>query len=101
MQVMNDESFTIMIVSLILETGFISPLVKAIHNPSRRFLAYKRRTILHLRNDEELRILACIHGLENAQAILDLILLSNPTHQCPINLVVLHLIKLVGRFLHF
>ncbi|XP_038900896.1 cation/H(+) antiporter 15-like isoform X2 [Benincasa hispida] len=95
--VMNDESFTIMIVSLILETGFISPLVKAIYNPSRKFLACKRRTILHLRNDEELRILACIHGLENAQAILDLILVSNPTHQSPINLIVLHLIKLVGR----
>lgn len=97
MQVMNDESFTIMIVSLILETGFISPLIKAIYNPSRKFLAYKRRTILHLRDDEELRILACIHGLENAQAILDLLLVSNPTHQSHINLIVLHHIKLAGR----
>ncbi|KAA0059947.1 cation/H(+) antiporter 15-like isoform X1 [Cucumis melo var. makuwa] len=95
--VMNDESFTIMIVSLILETGFISPLIKAIYNPSRKFLAYKRRTILHLRDDEELRILACIHGLENAQAILDLLLVSNPTHQSHINLIVLHHIKLAGR----
>lgn len=81
-----------------LPLWFISPLIKAIYNPSRRFLAYKRRTILHLRNDEELRILACIHGLENAQAILDLLLVSNPTHQSHINLIVLHHIKLAGRF---
>lgn len=97
MQVMNDEILTIMIASVVLETGFISPLVKALYNPSSRFLAYKRRTILHLRNDEELRILACIHGLENAKAVLDLLLVSNPTHQSPINLIVLHLIKLAGR----
>lgn len=97
MQVMNDECFTIMILSVVLETGFISPLIKAIYKPSSRFVAYKRRTFLHHRNDEELRILACIHGLENAPPILDLLLASNPTRHSPINLVVLHLSKLAGR----
>jgi hypothetical protein len=95
-QVINEECFAIMIISVVIVTGVISPLVKVLYDPSRRFLAYKRRTILHHRRNEELRILACIHTQDNAQAILNLLCASNPTKESPINLVALHLVKLVG-----
>jgi hypothetical protein len=96
-QVITEECFAIMIISVVIVTGVISPLVKALYDPSRRFLAYKRRTILHQRRNEELRILACIHTQDNARAILNLLSASNPTKESPINLVALHLVKLVGR----
>ncbi|WOG87422.1 hypothetical protein DCAR_0206647 [Daucus carota subsp. sativus] len=84
------EPYTIMVISVVVITGVISPIVKFLYDPSRRYLAYRRRTILHLRRNEELRVLTCLHSPENVQA-------SNPTKESPINLVVLHLVKLIGR----
>ncbi|PNY05516.1 cation H(+) antiporter 15-like protein [Trifolium pratense] len=95
--VLNDELFAIMILTLVLVTGIVSPVVKALYDPSRRFLAYKRRTILHHQSEEELRILACIHKQDNVLAIFNLLSASNPTEKNRIELVVLQLVKLVGR----
>lgn len=94
---MNDELFAIMVLTLVLVTGIVSPIVRALYDPSRRFLAYKRRTILHHQSDQEFRILACIHKQDNVLAILNLLSASNPTETTRIDLVVLQLVKLVGR----
>ncbi|WCJ34817.1 cation/hydrogen exchanger 15 [Euphorbia peplus] len=95
--VLNDESFAIMVVSIVTVTGVISPLIKALYDPSRRFLAYKRRTIQHHGRNQELRMLACIHSQDNVHTILTLLSATNPTNQDRIGLFVLHLIKLAGR----
>ncbi|KAJ7959903.1 Cation/H(+) antiporter 15 [Quillaja saponaria] len=95
--VMNEECYSIMVISLVIITGVVSPIVKVLYDPSSRFLAYKRRTILHHRNDEELRILACIHSQDNVHLILKLLAASNPTKESAINLVALHLVKLAGQ----
>ncbi|TKY47214.1 Cation/H(+) antiporter 15 [Spatholobus suberectus] len=95
--VLNDECFTILVLTLVFITGIVSPVVKALYDPSKRFLAYRRRTIMHHKNDEELHILACIHQQDNVLAILNLLTASNPTKASPFDLVVLHLIKLVGQ----
>jgi len=97
MQMMNDECFTVMVLNLLFVTGIVSPIVKTLYDPSRRFLAYKRRTIMHHNSDEQLRILACVHSQENVLAILNLLSASNSIKTSPIDLVVLQLIKLVGR----
>ncbi|XP_054818418.1 cation/H(+) antiporter 15-like isoform X2 [Prosopis cineraria] len=94
---LSEEFYAIMIVSVVLVTGIVSPAVKVLYDPSRRFLAYKRRTILHHSNYEPLRILACIHKPDNVLAILNLLAASNPTMKSPIDLAVLHLVKLAGR----
>ncbi|KAI4315970.1 hypothetical protein L6164_023993 [Bauhinia variegata] len=97
LQVLNEECFSIMVLSLVLMSVILAPLVNALYDPSKRFLAYKRRTLLHHSNDEELRILACIHNHDNMLAILNLLAASNATEASSIELVVLHLVKLVGR----
>ncbi|XP_019418264.1 PREDICTED: cation/H(+) antiporter 15-like [Lupinus angustifolius] len=94
---LSDECFTIMVITLVVTTALVTPIVKALYDPSMRFLAYKRRTLLHHRNDEELRIMACIHKQDNVLAILNLLTASNPTEASCIDLVVLHLVKLVGQ----
>ncbi|KAL7081946.1 hypothetical protein ACP275_14G070200 [Erythranthe tilingii] len=96
-KIVNDEIYTIMIVSLVATTGVISPMVKFLYNPSKRYIAYKRRTILHCRGNDELRILACIHHQENVHSIISLLQASNITKDSPMDLVVLHLVKLMGR----
>lgn len=95
--VMNEECFAIMILSVVVMTGVISPLVKTLYDPSRRFLAYKKRTVLDSKHNEELRVLACIHSQDNVQEVVNLLDASRPTKESPLNLVVLHLVKLEGR----
>lgn len=97
MQVITQECYAISLLSVVVITGAVAPLVKVLYDPSKRYVAYKRRTLLHSRNNEELRILACLHNQENVPAILNLLQVSNPTKDSPINLVVLHLTKLMGR----
>ncbi|GFZ19939.1 cation/hydrogen exchanger 14 [Actinidia rufa] len=96
-RVMNEECYAIMIISVVVVTGIISPLVKVLYDPSKRYVAYKRRTILHLRHNEELRVLACVHSQENVRPVMTILQVSSPTRESPVNLVVLHLVRLMGR----
>lgn len=97
LQSVTEEFFAIMTLTLVLITGILSPIVKALYDPSRRFIAYKRRTIFHHNNDEPLRVLACVHLPDNVLAILNLLAASNPTIRSPFELAVVHLVKLTGR----
>ncbi|PHU13723.1 hypothetical protein BC332_14928 [Capsicum chinense] len=94
---MSEENYTIMLISVVVITGVVSPLVKVLYDPSSKYIAYKRRTIMHSREKDEFRILACIHSPENVRAVISLLQVSNPTKESCINLVVLHLTKLTGR----
>ncbi|KAK4363705.1 hypothetical protein RND71_018946 [Anisodus tanguticus] len=94
---MSEENYTIMLISVVVITGVISPLVKVLYDPSRRYIAYKRRTIMHSRENEEFRILACIHSQEKVRAVINLLQVSNPRKESRISLVILHLTKLTGR----
>lgn len=97
MQDMSEENYTIMLISAVVITGVVSPLVKVLYDPSSRYIAYKRRTIMHSRENDEFRILACIHSQENVRAVINLLQVSNPTKESCISLLVLHLTKLTGR----
>lgn len=94
---LSEECYTALVISVLVITGIISPIVKVLYDPSKRFVAYKRRTILHSRRNDELRILACVHSQENVPGIIRLLQVSNPSKDSPIHLVVLHLVKLMGR----
>ncbi|KAK4483076.1 hypothetical protein RD792_010252 [Penstemon davidsonii] len=96
-KVVTEEVYAIMIISVVAITGVISPIVKILYDPSKRYIAYKRRTMQHCTSNDELRILACIHRQENVHSIINLLRVSNATKESPIDFVVLHLIKLMGR----
>lgn len=96
-QVLNEETFAIMIISVVVVTGVISPLVKALYDPSKRYIAYKRRTVQHSKRGEELCILACVHSQDNVKTTINLLNATNASRDSPMNLFVLHLVKLMGR----
>ncbi|KAF8397183.1 hypothetical protein HHK36_016090 [Tetracentron sinense] len=80
-----------------LKVGLIRPLVMILYDPSRRYKAYKRRTILHAKQYSEFCILACIHSHDNVPTIIKLLELSNPNRASPICVSVLHLRELTAR----
>ncbi|OMO56208.1 Cation/H+ exchanger [Corchorus olitorius] len=96
-KVLDDESFAIMVIIAVIMTGTISPIVANIYKPSRRYVAYKRRTIQKSKPDGELRVLVCVHTPRNVPTIINLLEASNPTKKSPICIYVLHLVELTGR----
>ncbi|KAI3993570.1 hypothetical protein MKX01_002583 [Papaver californicum] len=73
-RLINERIYTSLVLSMV--TGTISPTVKVLYNPSRRCIAYKRRTIQNCKRNVEFRILASYS---------------------PICIYVIHLIQLQGR----
>ncbi|XP_042499370.1 cation/H(+) antiporter 15-like [Macadamia integrifolia] len=82
---------------MLIITGVITPLVRALYDPSKKYMTYKRRTILQLKPNTELRLLACIHSGDHIPAMMSIVEVSNHTQQNPIGVYVLHLIELLGR----
>ncbi|XWS53394.1 hypothetical protein CRYUN_Cryun11dG0153800 [Craigia yunnanensis] len=97
LKLIDQESFTIMSISLVLMTGIITPLVKFLYKPSRRYISHKRRTIQHAHPETELRMLAGVYSQYQTPSIINLLELSNPTAKNPICFYVVHLLELIGR----
>ncbi|KAM4124566.1 hypothetical protein ACB094_01G240900 [Castanea mollissima] len=91
------ESFEIMCISMMVVMGVITPLIKFINDPSKRYQVYSRRTVMHSRPNSELRVLACIHDQENVPTIINLLEALNPSKRSPVSIYLLHLLELVGH----
>ncbi|KAL6580226.1 Cation/H(+) antiporter 15 [Orobanche minor] len=96
-KVLDDKSFSIMVIVAIVMTSIISPIVTSIYKPAKKFAPYKRRTIMRTKRDGEFTILVCIHTPRNVPTIIGLLEASHPTKRSPICTYVLHLIELTGR----
>ncbi|XP_059659846.1 cation/H(+) antiporter 15-like [Cornus florida] len=97
LNLIDKESYSIMVISILLFSGAISPIVKFLYKPSRRYMSYRRRTIEHVKPNSELRMLACIYTQDHAPSIINLLAASNPTSKNPICVYVVHLVELESR----
>ncbi|KAL3524023.1 hypothetical protein ACH5RR_016857 [Cinchona calisaya] len=96
-EVLKAESFALCVISVIVVTAILTPLIKLLYDPYRRRIPLKRRTIQHSKRDAELRILTCIHNQENVPTIVNLLEASNATEESPITVIAVLLVELVGR----
>lgn len=96
-QILNGQSFTILVISSIVLTALVTPLINAVAKSSRRFVAYKRRTVRWPNPDSELRILVCVHHPRDVPSLITLLDVSHPTKRAPIFVYALHLIELTAR----
>ncbi|GER40847.1 Cation/H(+) antiporter 15 [Striga asiatica] len=96
-KVLDDKSFSIMVIVAIVMTSIISPIVTNIYKPARKFAPYKRRTIQQAKPDGEVCMLVCVHTPRNVPTIIGLLEASNPNKRSPICAYVLHLVELTGR----
>ncbi|XP_043702791.1 cation/H(+) antiporter 15-like [Telopea speciosissima] len=94
---LNYETFVMTCTSMLISTMMITILLKAIYNPSRRYLVYKRRTIMDTGPKDELRLLMCIHREESVPSLINIIEACNHNQHSPIATYILHLEDLVGR----
>ncbi|KAL5793431.1 hypothetical protein ACOSP7_002025 [Xanthoceras sorbifolium] len=96
-KVLDNQSFTAMCIFMVLITGGVTPIIKTLYDPSRRYLVCKKRTVMNLRPDTELRALVCIHDQESVPVAINLLDALNPTKQSPITIYMIHLVELAGR----
>ncbi|XP_030956186.1 cation/H(+) antiporter 15-like [Quercus lobata] len=91
------ESYVVMCIYMVVVMGVITPLIKFLYDPSKRYQVYSRRTVMHSRPNSELRVLACVHDQENVPTIINLLEALNPSKRSPLSIYLLHLLELVGH----
>lgn len=84
-------------ITMLIVTMVARPIIAYLYDPSRRYTASNRRSILQSRDDAHLSILVCIHTEDNVPIILNLLEASNPTPYSPISVFTLRLQELKGR----
>lgn len=85
--------------TIILLTASFTPIaVKKLYDPSRKYAGYIKRNLMGLKSTTDLPLLAIVHVPDNVGSIINLLTISSPNKDTnPINLNVLHLVKLSGQ----
>ncbi|KAI5067140.1 hypothetical protein GOP47_0017668 [Adiantum capillus-veneris] len=98
-QVLNEETFAIMVLMAIFTTVITTPSVMLLYKPARNPVPYRRRKLYQadIQAESELRVLACVYGMPNVHAIINLVEASRGTRKRPLCLYILHLLELTER----
>ncbi|KAK9133943.1 hypothetical protein Scep_013471 [Stephania cephalantha] len=96
-KLIDDELFSQLIITVVLMAAIVTPLVKALYDPSKRYLYSKISNIQNNKRDAPLRVLACVHSPENVPTIVNLLEVTHATRESPVIVVALELIELIGR----
>ena len=100
-QVLNDQTFAIMVLMALFTTFITTPLVMAVYKPDKRTSKgdYKHRTIDRKNPNAELRMLVCFHSTNNIATMINLVEASRGTTGKREGLCVyaMHLMELTER----
>ncbi|KAL3813912.1 hypothetical protein ACJIZ3_015180 [Penstemon smallii] len=94
---LHDEPFAVMCVSTLIVTSSVTPILNYLYDPLRRHKICKKRSIMDLKPNSELRMVVCVHDQENVPTIINFIDALNPTKHTPICICLVHFVELVGR----
>jgi Kef-type K+ transport system membrane component KefB len=97
MKVLNDEVFAILVLMALFTTFITTPLVSVVYKPARKAVPYKHRKIQREKSEDELRILACLHGTRNIPGMINLIEASRGIRKSVLRLYIMHLVELSER----
>uniref|UniRef100_A0A2N9J2I3 Uncharacterized protein n=1 Tax=Fagus sylvatica TaxID=28930 RepID=A0A2N9J2I3_FAGSY len=101
-KVLNDEIFAILVLMALFTTFMTTPTVMAIYKPLRGIYSQTNRPLqrqlpLTENSQDELRILACVHGPENVPSLINLVESIRNPNRSPLKLYVMHLVELTDR----
>lgn len=101
MQVLNDEIFAVLVLMALFTTFITTPAVMAIYKPARGSSVLTHRKLRDLTNTDkskdQLRVLACLHGISNVPSIISLIESTRSTKKSQLKLFIMHLVELTER----
>ncbi|XP_054808632.1 cation/H(+) antiporter 15-like [Prosopis cineraria] len=89
--------YTIMVCAILVMTIMAPIFINFMYKPRKRFENFRLRTIEMLRNHTELRILSCVHNIDQATCMANLLKTFNATRISPLRVFGVHLVELTGR----
>ncbi|XP_057968075.1 cation/H(+) antiporter 14-like [Malania oleifera] len=93
----NDQVYALLVMTMVIATGLISPILSYIYDPSKRYMEHKRRSInMRHKPTADLRLLVCVHSEENVPTMINLLEATHPTRSSPVTVFVLQLSELNG-----
>ncbi|CAN1189594.1 Cation/H(+) antiporter 17 [Linum perenne] len=99
-KVLNEQTFSILVLMAIFTTFMTTPLVMAVYKPAKRAskTEYKHRTIERKDPNDQFRLLACFHSSRNIPGLINLIEASRGTEKRQgLCVYALHLLELSER----
>ncbi|KAJ0017361.1 hypothetical protein Pint_10017 [Pistacia integerrima] len=96
-KVLSEEEYVVIMLAIVIMTGMVEPVLASIYKPSRRQKQFQRRTIQRAKIGAELRVLACLHSVNNTSGIINLLDISNATKQSPIYVFAPYLVDAPAR----
>lgn len=98
MQALNNITFPLMALSLLVMTCLVEPIIAATYKPQKRLMKNKHRTIASaVTPNTQFRILACIHSIRDVPCMISLLNASHSTPDFPITTIAVQLVELTGR----
>ncbi|KAK8537077.1 hypothetical protein V6N12_043256 [Hibiscus sabdariffa] len=97
LQALNNQTFPLMVLSVLVMSCLIEPIVAFVNKLTKRQVRQLSRSIKGSEQDTELRILACVHSMRNVLGILSVLNLSHGTKESPLTVIAIHLIELSKR----
>ncbi|GMJ16151.1 cation/H+ exchanger 23 [Hibiscus trionum] len=94
---LDQQTFTWMLVSIVIMTFLVGPVVSFTHKSTRHLKQQHRMNLERSKPDSELRVLACLHSSKNLSGLINLLHLSNATRKSPIVVFAVYLVELTGR----
>ncbi|KAK7311173.1 hypothetical protein RJT34_09138 [Clitoria ternatea] len=96
-KLMSQQEFSLMVISILLINIILAPLIRCFYDPSKQYQTGRRCTIQQTRRDSELRVMFCIHNIENMPTILNLLEASYASRESMVAVIALVLVELIGR----
>ncbi|KAE8650766.1 cation/H(+) antiporter 15 [Cucumis sativus] len=96
-KLIDDEAFVVASISIMIILAIITPIIRYLLRPSKRYIVHKRRTVMHSRPEFDLCVLVCIHDQEDVPSVINLLDALNPTRRSHLIVYMLHLVELLGR----
>ncbi|KAI3434251.1 Na_H_Exchanger domain-containing protein, partial [Psidium guajava] len=96
-KIINKQVYSQLVVTMVIVTTLVRPIIAHLHDPSSRYMINGRRTLPQSKEGVKVQILVCLHDENNVPTVMSLLEASNPTPHSPISVFVLHLEELKGR----
>ncbi|WCJ41599.1 cation/H+ exchanger 9 [Euphorbia peplus] len=93
-----EEIYGVIVFYILLNASIFPIIIKRLYNPTSKHDSRRARNVLNLKPHSELKILACIHGQDNADSCIKLLDKMHPTKESPVSICGLHLVELVGQY---
>ncbi|CAA7017897.1 unnamed protein product [Microthlaspi erraticum] len=97
LQLLTRETFSVLVMSIVLNSLLIPMAIGFLYDPSKQFLCYQKRNLSSMKNTGELKTLVCIHRPDHISSMINLLEASYQSEECPLTCYVLHLVELQGQ----